>query len=371
MLTGPGGDQVSQPASRLSWPALAAGLPAGPVRDRLCAAAGIRALLPAARAVSTVQQLRVLNEDTKTIAWLTVDRTAASYPAAAQLPARLQVTAVRGYQPQAERVAELLAAAAGPDGAAGGPLDAALAAAGRHAEDYSNKLDIRLSPDMPGRLAMRTILLDLLDTIQANVPGTLRDIDTEFLHDLRVAVRRTRSALKLAADVLPAGLAARFGPEFKWLGDLTTPTRDLDVYLLGYQDMADGLVSAKPAELAPFHDHLVGQRGAEYRRLVRGLRSARFTRLVSEWRTALTGLGPAKGSPRAADLAVGAAAPGPSAGAPPGRGDQPGLPRRAAARLAQAMQGTALPARVLRVAVRPASPPARGQGPQGPAGLPG
>jgi CHAD domain-containing protein len=304
VLTGPAGDQVSQPASRLTWPALAAGLPAGPVRDRLCAAAGIRALLPAARAVSTVQQLRVLNEDTKTIAWLTVDRTAVSYPAAAQLPARLQVTAVRGYQPQAERVAELLAAAAGPDGAAGGPLDAALAAAGRHAEDYSNKPDIRLSPDMPGRLAMRTILLDLLDTIQANVPGTLRDIDTEFLHDLRVAVRRTRSALKLAADVLPAGLAARFGPEFKWLGDLTTPTRDLDVYLLGYQDMADGLVSAKPAELAPFHDHLVGQRGAEYRRLVRGLRSARFTRLVSEWRAALTGLGPGKGSPRAADLAV-------------------------------------------------------------------
>ena len=91
----------------------------------------------------------------------------------------------------------------------------------------------------------------------------MRDIDTEFLHDLRVAVRRTRSALKLAGDALPAGLAARFSPEFKWLGDLTTPTRDLDVYLLGYQDMADGLVSAKPAELAPFHDHLVGQRGIE------------------------------------------------------------------------------------------------------------
>ena len=129
------------------------------------------------------------------------------------------------------------------------------------------------------------------------MPGTLRDIDTEFLHDLRVAVRRTRSALKLAGDVLPAGLAARFGPEFKWLGDLTTPTRDLDVYLLGYQDMADGLVSAKPAELAPFHDHLVGQRGIEYRRLARGLRSARFTRLISDWRAALGGLGPAHGRP--------------------------------------------------------------------------
>lgn len=304
VLTGPAGHVVTQQASRLSWPARPGNLPAGPVRDRLCAAAGIRALLPAARAVSTVEELRVLNEDAKTIAWLTVDRTAVSYPAPAQLPARLHVTAVRGYQPQADRVTQLLAAAAGRSGAAGRPLDAALAAAGRHAEDYSNKLAIELSPDMPSRVALRTILLDLLDTIQANVPGTLRDIDTEFLHDLRVAVRRTRSALKLAGDVLPDGLAARFGPEFKWLGDLTTPTRDLDVYLLGYQDSADGLVSAKPAELAPFHDHLVGQRGIEFRRLARGLRSARFTRLLSDWRAALTSLGPAPGGPDAIELAA-------------------------------------------------------------------
>ena len=65
---------------------------------------------------------------------------------------------------------------------------------------------------MPARLALRTVLLNLLDTLQANVPGTLRDIDTEFLHDLRVAVRRTRSALKLAGDVLPAGLAGPVRP---------------------------------------------------------------------------------------------------------------------------------------------------------------
>ena len=304
VLTGPDGDLVSQQASGLSWPARAGDLPTGPARDRLVSVAGIRALLPAARAVSRVRDLRVLNADAKTVAWLTVDRTTVSYPEAAQLPARLQVTAVRGYQPQAKRVAELLAAAAGPAGPARSPLDAALAAAGRRAEDYSSKLDIQLAPDMPARLALRAVLLNLLDTIQVNVPGTLRDIDTEFLHDLRVAVRRTRSALKLAGDVLPAGPAGRFGPEFKWLGDLTTPTRDLDVYLLGYQDMADSLVSAKPAELSPFHDHLAVQRGMEQRRLARGLRSARFSRVMGDWRSTLAGLGPAQGGPRAVDLAT-------------------------------------------------------------------
>ena len=306
VLTGPDGAQLSQPASRLSWPALAGELPAGPVRDRLEALSGIRAVQPVARAVSTVQDLRVLNTDAKTVAWISLDHTAVRQPAVAQLAARLRLSAVRGYQADAQRVAQLLAdvagAAAGP---AASPLDAALAAAGRRAEDYSSKLDVHLSPGMTAPAALRAVLLDLLDALEANVPGTIRDVDTEFLHDLRVAVRRTRSALKLAGDVLPGGLRERFGTEFKWLGDLTTPTRDLDVYLLGYPDMAAGLVSAKAAELAPFHAHLRAQRAAEYRQLARGLRSARFSRLVREWRDVLTGLSRGRpGRQNAAGLAT-------------------------------------------------------------------
>ena len=266
--------------------------------------AGIRALLAAARATSVVQDLRVLNPDTKTIAWIRADRTTVNQPAAAELPPRLQVTAVRGYQPQAERVGELLAAAAGLDGVPARPLDAALAAAGQRAEAYSNKISVQLTPVMPARAALQAVLLQLLDTLEANVPGTIRDIDTEFLHDLRVSVRRTRSALKLAGDILPASLPARFRPAFKWLGDLTTPTRDLDVYLLNYDEMAEALVSAAPAELEPFHVYLARRRAIEQRALARGLRSARFSALACEWRGALTGLTVPRGGESAADLAT-------------------------------------------------------------------
>jgi CHAD domain-containing protein len=100
-------------------------------------------------------------------------------------------------------------------------------------------------------------------------------------------VRRTRSILKLAGDVLPGDLAERFSPEFKWLGDLTTPVRDLDVYLLELDTMAGRLTSADPSELDPFRSFLVRHRAAERRRLVRGLRSRRFEELISEWRGAL------------------------------------------------------------------------------------
>jgi CHAD domain-containing protein len=298
------GDRLSQAAGRLTWPALAVDLPPGPVTAVAAPVIGIRALLAVARATSAVQDLRVLNADTKTIAWIRADRTTVSHPAEAPLPPRLQVTPVRGYQTQAERIGELLADAAGLNGDLARPLDAALAAAGQRAEAYSNKINVRLSPDMTARAALRAVLLQLLDTLEANVPGTLRDIDTEFLHDLRVAVRRTRSALKLAGDVLPASLAARFRPEFKWLGDLTTPTRDLDVYLLNYDEMADALVSATPTELEPFHAHLVRRRVIEQRALARGLRSARFSRLICEWRSVLTGLSVPRAGERTADLAA-------------------------------------------------------------------
>ena len=163
------------------------------------------------------------------------------------------MTAVRGYQAQADRIARCLGAAAGVTPAAASPLDDVLAAAGRHPGDYSSKIDVKLTAEMPARCALEEVLLRLLDTLEANVPGTIKDIDTEFLHDLRVAVRRTRSAVKLCGDVLPAGVPEAFGGEFKWLGDVTTPIRDLDVYLLGYDEMAAGLLAATPAELEPFH----------------------------------------------------------------------------------------------------------------------
>ena len=272
---------------RPAWPGTLEVLPPGPLRDRLAPVVGVRALLPVARAVSAMREQRVLNADDKTIARLTVDRMSVTYPAAGTVPARLQVAPLRGYQAQAQRIADLLASAPGvTDGGQPG-LEAALAAAGQRPGGYTGKVDVKLTPRMPAAAALAAVLTALLDAIEVNVSGTVRDLDTEFLHDLRVAVRRSRSALKLAGDVLPDGMSARFRPELQWLGDLTTPTRDLDVYLLGYPGMAANLIAATAQELEPFHEHLRRSRATAQVQLARGLRSARFSRFLKEWRDAL------------------------------------------------------------------------------------
>jgi CHAD domain-containing protein len=307
-LTGRDGEVLASerlPADgKVSWPSLLPALPPGPLRELLEPVAGIRALSPVARAASRVAELRALNDDAKTIARLAVDRMSVTFPAHGIAPVRLTLSPVRGYQSQADRAARLLAGVPGVTAGRASALDTALAAAGCRPGELTGKAAaISLSPAMPAATAMAAILTALLSSLEANVPGTVRDIDTEFLHDLRIAVRWTRTALKLAGSALPGELAASFRPEFRWLGDLTTPTRDLDVYLLGFSGMAAGLVGATETELAPFRDHLLKSRAVAHRHLARGLRSARFARLTADWRAALAGVRAARKRPTVAQLA--------------------------------------------------------------------
>ncbi len=297
-----GGNSSGGNNSGPSWPSLITALPPSPLRELLEPVVGIRALMPVARAASRIHGQRALNADAKTVARLVVDEMSVSYPARAKAAPRLSVSPVRGYQAQADRISDALAGAAGMRPSRQSGLEAALAAVGE--QPGRRHADVQLTPAMPAATALAAILTAQFDAVEANVPGTIRDIDTEFLHDLRVAIRRTRSALKLAGQPLPADLTAAYRPEFRWLGDLTTPARDLDVYLLGFGDMVAGLLGAPPEDLDPFREYLLRARAAAHRDLARGLRSARFARLARQWRGDLDGIRPARRRPTVAQLAA-------------------------------------------------------------------
>jgi CHAD domain-containing protein len=290
--------EIVQPVTswRATRPHLLADLPDGPVTARIGRLITPRALLPVAVTTAQTHVYRLTNDDGKTVARLLVERQNLSGPTAAngtgqqETPPRLQLTGVRGYRAEAARARALIAAVPGVRPAASAPLEDALRALGRRPGDYTNKVEAKITAAMPAGMAVATVLLYLLDAVEANVAGVLADIDTEFLHDLRVAVRRTRSALKLFGDTL-GGLTGTerefFAAEFKWVGDLTTPTRDLDVHLLDFEATAQSLTAAKPDDLEPFRDFLAERRRKEFRALVRGLRSARFTELTGQWRAKL------------------------------------------------------------------------------------
>jgi CHAD domain-containing protein len=75
--------------------------------------------------------------------------------------------------------------------------------------------------------------LDLrLRALLAHDPGTRDGSDIEDLHQMRVAVRRMRAALKAARPLLDRTWADGLRAELGWLGRALGPVRDLDVLLL-------------------------------------------------------------------------------------------------------------------------------------------
>jgi CHAD domain-containing protein len=296
VLQFPDGSRLQAPLAGLKWPAQAHDLSAGPIRDALAPLIAPRALLPVVTVRSASQVARVLDAEQKTVARLLAE-------SVDDASGQLRIQPLRGYDAEADRIARLLARVDSLSAISATPYDLALSHASRVPVNGSRPT-VRLRPKTPAAVAIAEMLTKFAAAVEENVPGTIAAIDTEFLHDLRVAVRRTRSILKLAGDVLPDELTERFAPEFKWLGDLTTPVRDLDVYLLEFDSMAARLASADPGDLDPFRSFLVKHRTAERRRLVRGLRSRRFEQLIRDWRTALQQVAAgADGGPTVAALA--------------------------------------------------------------------
>jgi len=266
-----GSSTVSVPLKDRQWPALADVLPSGPVREAVAPVAGIRALMVSADEMRRLRWLELRNEDGKIVVRVELDEPAS----AAATPARVTVRALRGYDDQARRADRLLVgvglrAVENPENLENRELSSASPTAGT-------------SRAMPARVLLATALSDSLLAVRENLPGLLDDVDTEFLHDFRVAVRRTRATLKMGRPTLPDVMRHSWEPAFKWLGDITTPVRDLDVYLLDLPVMRTWLVTANPTDLEPLATHLRSRRAVERRTLVRRLRSARFRRLDREW----------------------------------------------------------------------------------------
>ena len=279
----------AQTGARVAYP-LDAVVPAGPMRSLLEPVVEMRALLPVATQRFVVRSYRVLNDDEKTVARVVIEHSVGS-GTSGTVGSRVRVVASRGYTTEAAATARVIAKVPGITPSDQSMLAHALAATNRSAGDYSSKLDIALGKEMPTQYAVRRIMRALLDAAQRNVPGVVAATDTEFLHDLRVAVRRGRSALKVTGDALPSAQADAAALALKWLGDLTTPTRDLDVYLLGLDELAAEVTAPgwNASQLTPFHDFLVAAQAAEQAVLVRSLRSVRAKRAFAAWAAVSTG----------------------------------------------------------------------------------
>lgn len=142
---------------------------------------------------------------------------------------------------------------------------------------------VPLEPEQDALQAFRAVFANLAQTIQVNLDGAADDRDPEFLHELRVAVRRTRSVLTEGKKVLPTDVRDRYRDGFRWLGELTGPPRDLDVQLLGWGALVAPLDLAAVRALEVVRVELEARRAAAHGELASGLRGKRATALLVGW----------------------------------------------------------------------------------------
>jgi CHAD domain-containing protein len=113
-----------------------------------------------------------------------------------------------------------------------------------------------------------------------NEPGTRLGLDVEHLHDMRVASRRLRAALKVFKHALPARRAKAFRRDLKWLGEALGRVRDLDVHLLHLREETLGLPSELRAGMQLYGGILLARRDRAQASLLKLLETARYGRFI-------------------------------------------------------------------------------------------
>jgi CHAD domain-containing protein len=210
------------------------------------------------------------------------------------LPTMVTLTGLRGYEDEYERLVPVIESRPGIEFCPDGLHGVVLRQVGAPEFGDASSPCVDVGPTIRADIGARRIHLALLGILVANEPGLRANLDTEFLHDFRVAVRRTRSLLGQIRHVFPPEVVAYFSTQFAWIGRLTGPLRDMDVLVLALRERRSDVPAGDMEALLAF----LGQsQQQEHHRLVEALNSDRYRRLLSEWEAFLKR--PASSEPQA------------------------------------------------------------------------
>ncbi len=244
----------------------------------------MRRLIKLVDLVSHIVRYRILNADEKTVVWLSFETIGSrNRKNPFSIGTQMWITPVKGYTKHADRVKNQIQRLGFMPSTNEDVYFQALYEAGLEPGDYSAKLNLNLTPEMRADTATLTIFRFLLKVIRTNGPQIKHDIDTEILHDFRVAVRRTRSALVWDKKIFDRNLIARFQKDLAFIGKLSNELRDLDVYLLNQDKYKAMLPQVLQNDLMPLFEYLAKQRAVSFRKVVRGLQSQKSKKIMQAW----------------------------------------------------------------------------------------
>jgi len=265
-------------------PRFVADLPEGAIRNRVGPLLDVRALLEVARFSWLSTSLFAADKRGKKICSLVQSQIREKRSVGEASPLFfLTLRAVRGYEKETRKATDYFLEEFGCQLSSLSPLARLLESADRRPGAYTTRPAQIQDPAEASANVIPRMLRTYIRVIRANEGGILRDIDTEFLHDFRVASRRTRSLLREFEDLFTKSESRRFRKDISQLGKRTNTLRDLDVYLLSEKLYRTMVPPEMNADLDPIFAHLRRRRTSERKSVSRFLRSQAYDDSIKNW----------------------------------------------------------------------------------------
>lgn len=171
-------------------------------------------------------------------------------------------------------------------------LATALAAAGQRAPERDERAYAVHPADRLTDVAHKTIARQF-ERMTWNEPGTRLGVDPERLHDMRVAVRRLRTALDLFESAIPDHPRREFAADLRWIGRAQGRVRDRDVALAQVAALAQDAPDLEAAAWRIFRHALELERAGARVRLIARLDSERYAAFLERARVWVAAPAPA------------------------------------------------------------------------------
>ncbi|MEI7694962.1 MAG: CHAD domain-containing protein [Chlorobium sp.] len=269
---------------------LATSLPSSPLKEKLYSCSNIRAFSKLCTLDTRIYSYHILDDNDKTLAILTAESFCLQRSESQEPFMHLfALSPLRGYEDEIAPISQFLSVQKRSESL----MDfreiflLIMHEARQNIKGYSAKIQLKLNPDATIHESALQLLQHTLSVMRLNENGIKKDIDSEFLHDYRVAIRRTRSIMKQLMGIFLEKESRYFLTLFRELGKKTNDLRDRDVYLLREESYFNSLPPYLQPSLRPFFENIAESRKDFYKRLCRYLSSIDYQLSLNEWETFL------------------------------------------------------------------------------------
>lgn len=255
--------------------------PDSEAKDRLKPILNLRALYPIFKGILKIEQLNLYNDEGKILVFGQLISIYTPEQPRSPIIRQLVITPVTGYKKEYELASQLI-------GELGGfkptlkPLDSLLGGLGMAPKPYTVKPQITLPAMMPARAAVSSIISIMIEKQRLTEQGIIKDIDSEFLHHFRVAIRMVRAAIVQLKEVFPPQDVINLKQRFGDLARETNQLRDLDVFILDKKRYMNLLPESMRDDLLPMFDDFEKNRQVEAKRISRWIASRAYRQEMDE-----------------------------------------------------------------------------------------